>query len=187
MSFRKIIRGSRTSQSFINRRKRARMRLQDLALLIKKNKVIVPRSWLRVTSSLSLAQLTAKMMMKKIRNRTMERTKKSIRRLLSTRQTMLSRVLKMNYKVSVAINLMVVVLILSTSQMEMASSTPAEPHTLDHSWNRKSTIQVNQILKMSSRLVSITVSMRSPLIRIWQISIPLRAHSSRVPQAPSIL
>ena len=80
MSFRKIIRGSRTSQSFTSRRRRARMRLQDLALLIKKNKVIVPRSWLRVTSSLSPAQLTAKMTMKKIRNRTMERTKKSIRK-----------------------------------------------------------------------------------------------------------
>lgn len=187
MSFRKIIRGSRTSQSFISRRKRARMHLQDLALLIKKNKVIVPRSWLRVTSSLSPAQLTAKMTMTKIRNRTMERTKKSIRKSLSTRQTMLSRALKMNYKVLAAINLMAVVPIPSTSQMEMASSTPAVPHTQDHSWNRKSTIQVNQILKMSSRLVSITVSMRSPLIRIWQISIPQRAHSLRVLPAHSIL
>lgn len=130
-----------------------------------------------------MLRMTRKKTKIKIKIKIKKNTHKSS--LIKKKRTMLSKESRMSCR-ELASNLPMVEVTRSTCQMLMSSIMVAARRNPARSLIKKIITQVNQILRMSSKRVSTTVFMKSPLTFRMLITIQIRIRLLRARRAHSI-
>lgn len=145
-------------------------------------KTIVLKKRSKEKSNRSQVLRMGKTMMMMIRIKIKIKTKRNTHRSWSIKKMgkMPSKELKMSYR-ELVINQTMVEVIHSKYQMLMATSLELARHNLAHSLNKKTSMPVNQILRMSLKLVSTIVFTKSLLTFITKMT-PIRIRLLKVRQ-----